>query len=824
MTRLFLLSLLVMFAPLSAAESQSDSPPAHILHAARTALSLPHAALPWTREILSDVTTTALGCELLPGVPLPDAIEVHRLRFGLDGQENLAHVSADGGMFQVCADNAGGILNLHFPAFRDSDGDGVGDENDACPAIAGVETDAKPGCPLIQDHDSDGDGVGDDIDFCPIQAGSAALDGCALLQDSDGDGAPDTVDICPRQTGSIREDFALGCPADGSGSSVHSRGADDLCFVAPLHGALRESPSLEAAVIDSPQDSAPQFVIGRDSQGHWLRLESGWALTRDTVLSGSCFNIPLVDVAPGEATGCWLAAREANVNVRQAPHAKVATKIQPGDAHVALGRDASGDWFFFRRGWVSETVIELSGACDRLPILDPAHVSSGTRSFCAAGYPGALPPRIDVGASNARVASYSLANRLREAPSLAAAQIGELPPRLELDAVLDGPACDGPFVWWQVRANGAVGWTVESDLNANVYYLEPLPRADISAGSGSHRAPSQDALPATFELISSANLDRLDTIAILPIEAPATLAWTRDETRLLALDASGILHAYNYPFFDLIWSESLAIAGGGIAFSDSGVLAINDGAGRIQLLSLQTDGVSSESTALGYTGALAAMAFSEDGSLLAAAIRMGESQIAGYGGRLLLWQLADETRLAWQFDFAYPATALAFSEDDRFLAVMGEGVEAGRAALWVYALESGELVYSSSLVASGAGVLKSLPADAPADFVYSSGDSLFLLDATAKATERFYHSPGLPARQLDIRSVVVPGAEVLLAVVDAGEASLTLFNALNADSPTLGLRTGADDLGFSPDGRTLALAQTDADRILILGAAAVDES
>jgi outer membrane protein OmpA-like peptidoglycan-associated protein len=53
----------------------------------------------------------------------------------------------------------------------DSDGDGVADNVDECPYVAG-----KPeffGCP-----DSDGDGLGDSKDKCPFDKGSAANQGC----------------------------------------------------------------------------------------------------------------------------------------------------------------------------------------------------------------------------------------------------------------------------------------------------------------------------------------------------------------------------------------------------------------------------------------------------------------------------------------------------------------------------------------------------------------------------------------------------------------------------------------------------------------------
>jgi len=55
----------------------------------------------------------------------------------------------------------------------DSDGDGIPDSSDLCPAVPGIPL--LSGCP---EPDSDGDGVPDASDLCPAQLGSAANNGC----------------------------------------------------------------------------------------------------------------------------------------------------------------------------------------------------------------------------------------------------------------------------------------------------------------------------------------------------------------------------------------------------------------------------------------------------------------------------------------------------------------------------------------------------------------------------------------------------------------------------------------------------------------------
>ncbi len=88
---------------------------------------------------------------------------------------------------------------------KDTDGDGIYDQNDACPEVPGVEE--FNGCP-----DSDSDGIEDSKDSCPNVAGTAEFNGCP---DSDGDGVADKDDNCPNVAG-LKS--LSGCPdADGDG-------------------------------------------------------------------------------------------------------------------------------------------------------------------------------------------------------------------------------------------------------------------------------------------------------------------------------------------------------------------------------------------------------------------------------------------------------------------------------------------------------------------------------------------------------------------------------------------------------------------------------
>jgi OOP family OmpA-OmpF porin len=101
-------------------------------------------------------------------------------------------------------------------SLKDTDGDGIPDDIDACPTEPEDHKDPDPndGCPAPSDRD--GDGIPDQFDKCPDQPedkdGIQDQDGCPE-DDADADGIPDTKDACPREPGGPDPDPKKnGCP------------------------------------------------------------------------------------------------------------------------------------------------------------------------------------------------------------------------------------------------------------------------------------------------------------------------------------------------------------------------------------------------------------------------------------------------------------------------------------------------------------------------------------------------------------------------------------------------------------------------------------
>ncbi|MDP4150157.1 MAG: DUF5723 family protein [Bacteroidota bacterium] len=96
-----------------------------------------------------------------------------------------------------------GVLRYHGCPIPDTDGDGVNDEEDSCKTVAGLPK--FHGCP-----DTDGDGIPDKDDKCPTVAGVEKYHGCPI-PDTDGDGIPDDQDLCPNDPGPAS---TKGCPVE----------------------------------------------------------------------------------------------------------------------------------------------------------------------------------------------------------------------------------------------------------------------------------------------------------------------------------------------------------------------------------------------------------------------------------------------------------------------------------------------------------------------------------------------------------------------------------------------------------------------------------
>ena len=177
-------------------------------------------------------------------------------------------------------------VNIHFqaglnwrwatkPPMKDSDGDGVADENDRCPNTpAGAYVDYF-GCE--PEKDSDNDGVVDSMDRCPNTPAGVAVnaEGCPL--DSDGDGVPNHLDRCPNTPAGVAVN-AEGCPLDSDGDGVPDN--LDRCPNTPAGVTVNAQGcplDTDGDGVPDSQDACPNTPAGMrvDARGCQLLFEEG---------------------------------------------------------------------------------------------------------------------------------------------------------------------------------------------------------------------------------------------------------------------------------------------------------------------------------------------------------------------------------------------------------------------------------------------------------------------------------------------------------------------------------------------------------------------
>ncbi|HPM11924.1 MAG TPA: OmpA family protein [Bacteroidales bacterium] len=124
----------------------------------------------------------------------------------------------------------------------DKDNDGIADNDDACPEMAGPAF--TKGCP-----DTDGDEIADKDDSCPFDKGSIEMKGCP---DTDSDGIADKDDKCPKEKGKIELN---GCPdSDNDGLADFEDRCPELFGPVVLNGC----PDTDGDGIADIDDKCPK--------------------------------------------------------------------------------------------------------------------------------------------------------------------------------------------------------------------------------------------------------------------------------------------------------------------------------------------------------------------------------------------------------------------------------------------------------------------------------------------------------------------------------------------------------------------------------------
>jgi len=208
--------------------------------------------------------------------PVSDQMRVRFVASPTAGFQNFRVLEVAVDDFEVLA----GCATRFNPAATDTDGDGVADGCDACPADAAddvdgdglcADVDNAPGVANADQADGDSDGVGDVADNCPATANALQRDadgdgvGDACDSDLDGDGVDNALDDDDDGDGVL--DVADGCPTvpDGTQADRDADGQGDACDLDD--GEVRGVRWSPAAMTWEPETGSDGYHVYRGDVG-----------------------------------------------------------------------------------------------------------------------------------------------------------------------------------------------------------------------------------------------------------------------------------------------------------------------------------------------------------------------------------------------------------------------------------------------------------------------------------------------------------------------------------------------------------------------------
>ncbi|GEM_PF-926864 len=223
------------------------------------------------------------------------------------GQRLAQDVDSDGDGINDGDDNCPAVPN---PGQEDGDGDGVGNVCDNCPTVSnpGQEDADGDGVGDVCDNDNDNDGVPNADDNCPDDANADQADG-------DGDGVGNVCDNCPNDANADQADVdndthgdaCDNCPNDANADQADADGDDvgNVCDNCPDDAnedqADADGDTLGGVCDNCPDDAnqdqadADQDRVGDACDNCPSDANAGQANSDADTLGDACDNCPTID-------------------------------------------------------------------------------------------------------------------------------------------------------------------------------------------------------------------------------------------------------------------------------------------------------------------------------------------------------------------------------------------------------------------------------------------------------------------------------------------------------------------------------------------------
>lgn len=287
-----------------------------------------------------------------------------------------------------------------------------------------------------------------------------------------------------------------------------------------------------------------------------------------------------------------------------------------------------------------------------LPPNVTATPDPNSNRLCGSPTPGIVYIRTRLAPTlQARVLPNGVSN-LRAEAAVSAALVRSLPGGTPLE-IVSGPVCDSEgYLWWQVEADGALGYVAEGQ--GEDYFIEPLPPVN---------------LPTNPVVIEPGNAALIGELAKLQGNIAGSLAWMRDD-KLLTVGAVGSEGVWVYDTLGgtprLLGSADRLTR---VAVSDGNTLAMVGGEdGAVRLWDVRAEAEVVERVFLnGHDDPVDAIAFQPSGGLMASVGGLAytaQNDAETDTNAILIWDVDAVTLVGVLRGHTDTVTALAFAGDD----------------------------------------------------------------------------------------------------------------------------------------------------------------
>ncbi len=180
--------------------------------------------------------------------------------------------------------------------------------------------------------------------------------------------------------------------------------------ILPGGSSIRSRPHSTTSnrVVGHLRKGEEALAIGRNEDGKWLQIESGWVLAAWVKADGDIMDLLII----GQAGITITATHNVSVRTGSSALSDRVGSLGRGEEALAIGRSQGGYWLRIENGWILASPVKADGDIMDLPIISEesstqstAKASSGDSITVTATRSTPVPVRIRSSASSDRVRS-----------------------------------------------------------------------------------------------------------------------------------------------------------------------------------------------------------------------------------------------------------------------------------------------------------------------------------------------------------------------------------------------------------------------------------